>query len=81
MRAGRIAGGKVRLAAPATAGSRSTRQGMVMAKMDEGYFDERRGSAFEHVEFAANELNEVRALIAAFGYNSPMLSSSWLHRV
>jgi hypothetical protein len=44
-----------------------------MPKMEEGYFDEKRGLALEHVDDASNDLNEVKALIAALGYNSPTL--------
>ena len=45
-----------------------------MAKMDEGYFDEKQGHAIEHLEGAVNDLNEAKALIAALGYNRPMLT-------
>jgi hypothetical protein len=44
-----------------------------MAKMEEGYFDEKRGLALEHVDGAANDLAEAKALISALGYNSPTL--------
>lgn len=44
-----------------------------MAKMEEGYFDEKRGLALEHVGRAANDLAEAKASIAALGYNSPTL--------
>jgi hypothetical protein len=44
-----------------------------MPKMEEGYFDEKRGLALEYVEGAANDLTEVKALIAALGYSSPTL--------
>lgn len=45
-----------------------------MPKMEERYFDEKRGLALEHVEGAANNLSEARALITALGYNRPMLT-------
>lgn len=45
-----------------------------MPKMEEGYFDEKRGLALEHVEGATNYLNEAKAFIAALGYNRPMLA-------
>jgi len=44
-----------------------------MAKMEEGYFDEKRGLALEHVDGAANDLAEAKASISALGYNSPTL--------
>ena len=39
----------------------------------EGYFDERGSLALKHVDGAANELAEAKALIAAVGNNSPTL--------
>lgn len=44
-----------------------------MAKMEEGYFDEKRGLALKHVEGAVDDLAEAKASIAALGYNSPTL--------
>lgn len=45
-----------------------------MPKMEEGYFDEKRSLALEHVVGAANDLNEAKAFIAALGYDRPMLA-------
>ncbi len=41
--------------------------------MEDGYFDEKRGLALEHIDGAANDLAEAKASIGALGYNSSTL--------